>query len=180
MSMRIALAGNPNSGKTTLFNRLTGTRQTTGNWPGVTVEKKTGHIRHTDGEMTVIDLPGIYSLSPYSLEETISRNYIVDESPDVVVNIIDATNLERNLYLTRRLEHDGRNPKSRRQTGYRPPGSASPGSGGSDLGKKRRRSGRTDRHDLRGRVAGMPAAVRPQAPPSGPLWLCLQPIRQAR
>ena len=108
MSMRIALAGNPNSGKTTLFNRLTGTRQTTGNWPGVTVEKKTGHIRHTDGEMTVIDLPGIYSLSPYSLEEMISRNYIVDESPDVVVNIIDATNLERNLYLTLQLKKLGR------------------------------------------------------------------------
>ncbi|NLO36126.1 MAG: ferrous iron transport protein B [Clostridiaceae bacterium] len=108
MSVRIALAGNPNSGKTTLFNRLTGTRQTTGNWPGVTVEKKTGHVRHTDREMVIIDLPGIYSLSPYSLEETISRNYIVDECPDVVVNIIDATNLERNLYLTLQLKKLGR------------------------------------------------------------------------
>lgn len=108
MSIRIALAGNPNSGKTTLFNRLTGTRQTTGNWPGVTVEKKTGVIRHSFGELIVIDLPGIYSLSPYSLEETITRNYIVDESPDVVVNIIDATNLERNLYFSLQLKKLGR------------------------------------------------------------------------
>jgi ferrous iron transport protein B len=108
MSIRIALAGNPNSGKTTLFNRLTGTRQTTGNWPGVTVEKKTGVIRHSHGELIVIDLPGIYSLSPYSLEETITRNYIVDDSPDVVVNIIDATNLERNLYFSLQLKKLGR------------------------------------------------------------------------
>ncbi|MDW7655853.1 MAG: ferrous iron transport protein B [Bacillota bacterium] len=108
MSIRIALAGNPNSGKTTLFNRLTGTRQTTGNWPGVTVEKKTGVIRHSCGELIVIDLPGIYSLSPYSLEETITRNYIVDESPDVVVNIIDATNLERNLYFSLQLKKLGK------------------------------------------------------------------------
>lgn len=108
MSIRIALAGNPNSGKTTLFNRLTGTRQTTGNWPGVTVEKKTGVIRHSHGELIVIDLPGIYSLSPYSLEETITRNYIVDECPDVVVNIIDATNLERNLYFSLQLKKLGR------------------------------------------------------------------------
>ena len=108
MSLRIALAGNPNSGKTTLFNRLTGTRQTTGNWPGVTVEKKSGHIRGHKDHLTLIDLPGIYSLSPYSLEEKITRNYIVDEKPDVVVNIIDATNLERNLYFTLQLKKLGR------------------------------------------------------------------------
>ena len=105
MMRRIALVGNPNSGKTTLFNRLTGTRQITGNWPGVTVEKKAGTIRHGQQEMMLIDLPGIYSLSPYSQEEVISRNYIVDEGPDVVVNIIDATNLERNLYLTLQLKN---------------------------------------------------------------------------
>ena len=108
MSMRIALAGNPNSGKTTLFNRLTGTRQTTGNWPGVTVEKKTGFVRDHKHKLVLIDLPGIYSLSPYSLEEKITRNYIVDEKPDVVVNIIDATNLERNLYFTLQLKKLGR------------------------------------------------------------------------
>ena len=104
MTPRIALVGNPNSGKTTLFNRLTGTRQTTGNWPGVTVEKKTGVVRQGQIVMTLIDLPGIYSLSPYSQEELISRNYIVHDAPDVVINIIDATNLERNLYLTLQLK----------------------------------------------------------------------------
>lgn len=107
MSLTIALAGNPNSGKTTLFNRLTGTRQTTGNWPGVTVEKKTGSISGTQGAVRVVDLPGIYSLSPYSLEEVITRNYIVHDQPDVVINVIDATNLERNLYLTLQLKKLG-------------------------------------------------------------------------
>lgn len=108
MSLRIALAGNPNSGKTTLFNRLTGARQTTGNWPGVTVEKKVGYIRRHQQQLVLIDLPGIYSLSPYSLEEIVTRNYIVDEKPDVVINIIDATNLERNLYFTLQLKKLGR------------------------------------------------------------------------
>lgn len=104
----IALAGNPNSGKTTLFNRLTGTRQTTGNWPGVTVEKKVGMIKYHGDILTLVDLPGIYSLSPYSLEEIVTRNFILDEKPDVVINIIDATNLERNLYLTLQLKRLGR------------------------------------------------------------------------
>jgi len=105
---RIALAGNPNSGKTTLFNQLTGTRQTTGNWPGVTVEKKEGVVRHSHGRLYIVDLPGIYSLSPYSMEEVISRNFIQDEKPDIVVNIVDATHLERNLYLTLQLKKLGR------------------------------------------------------------------------
>lgn len=104
MTSRIALVGNPNSGKTTLFNRLTGARQTTGNWPGVTVEKKTGMVRRGQEAMMLIDLPGIYSLSPYSQDEVIARNYIVHDAPDVVINIIDATNLERNLYLTLQLK----------------------------------------------------------------------------
>ncbi len=108
MIHRIALAGNPNSGKTTLFNQLTGTRQTTGNWPGVTVEKKEGVIRHSHGQLYIIDLPGIYSLSPYSMEEIIARNFIQDEKPDIVVNIVDATQLERNLYLTMQLIKLGR------------------------------------------------------------------------
>lgn len=108
MSLRVALVGNPNSGKTTLFNRLTGTHQKTGNWPGVTVEKKTGVLHHKTGSIILVDLPGIYSLSPYSLEETITRNYIVYEKPDLVINIIDATNLERNLYLTLQLKKLGR------------------------------------------------------------------------
>ena len=107
MSIKIALVGNPNSGKTTMFNALTGSTQFVGNWPGVTVEKKTGKlIGHEDVE--IIDLPGIYSLSPYSLEEVISRNYILDEKPDAIINIVDSTNLERNLYLTTQileLEH---------------------------------------------------------------------------
>jgi ferrous iron transport protein B len=101
--MRIALIGNPNSGKTTLFNELTGANQHVGNWPGVTVEKKEGSIRSAYGEGHLIDLPGIYSLSPFSLEEVVSRDYIIDEKPDVVINIVDATNLERNLYLTIQL-----------------------------------------------------------------------------
>ena len=102
MSIRIALAGNPNSGKTTLFNALTGSNQYVGNWPGVTVEKKEGKLKkHSD--VTITDLPGIYSLSPYTIEEIVARNYLVDEKPDAILNIIDSTNLERNLYFTTQL-----------------------------------------------------------------------------
>ena len=106
MEMRIALAGNPNSGKTTLFNALTGSNQFVGNWPGVTVEKKEGKLKkHAD--VTITDLPGIYSLSPYTLEEVVARNYLVGERPDAILNIIDGTNLERNLYLTTQLTELG-------------------------------------------------------------------------
>ena len=101
--MRIALAGNPNCGKTTLFNALTGSNQYVGNWPGVTVEKKEGSARLGDKALTVVDLPGIYSLSPYSMEEIVARDFIIGESPDCVIDIVDATNLERNLYLTAQL-----------------------------------------------------------------------------
>ena len=101
MSFTIALAGNPNCGKTTLFNALTGASQRVGNWPGVTIDKKVGKIKGTDAEL--VDLPGIYSLSPYSPEEIVSRNFIVDENPDAIINIVDATNLERNLFLTLQL-----------------------------------------------------------------------------
>ena len=100
---RFALAGNPNCGKTTLFNNLTGSTAHVGNWPGVTVEKKDGVYKKLDEPISIIDLPGIYSLSPYTSEEVISRNYILDEKPDCVINIVDATNLERNLYLTTQL-----------------------------------------------------------------------------
>ena len=104
--MKIALVGNPNSGKTTLFNELTGANQHVGNWPGVTVEKKEGKIkRHKD--VTLVDLPGIYSLSPYSLEEVITRDYIADEQPDAIINIVDASNLERNLYLSTQVMEMG-------------------------------------------------------------------------
>jgi ferrous iron transport protein B len=99
----VALAGNPNSGKTTLFNNITGTRQKVGNWPGVTVEKKEGHIHKSGYDLKIIDLPGTYSLNPFSIEEIVARNYILDEKPDVVVDIIDASNLERNLYLATQL-----------------------------------------------------------------------------
>lgn len=102
MEIKIALAGNPNSGKTTLFNNLTGSRQRVGNWPGVTVEKKEGPLKGTN-DVTIQDLPGIYSLSPYSLEEVVSRNYLVNEKPDAILNIVDGTNIERNLYLTTQL-----------------------------------------------------------------------------
>ncbi len=100
--LRIALAGNPNCGKTTLFNALTGSNQFVGNWPGVTVEKKEGNIKKYDG-VIVTDLPGIYSLSPYTLEEVVARNYLIGERPDAILNIVDGTNLERNLYLTTQL-----------------------------------------------------------------------------
>ena len=96
----VALAGNPNSGKTTIFNNLTGARQHVGNWPGVTVEKKEGTLKYDDYEIKVVDLPGTYSLTAYSLDEIIARNFVVEERPDVVVDIVDASNLERNLYLT--------------------------------------------------------------------------------
>ena len=102
MEIKIALAGNPNCGKTTLFNALTGSNQFVGNWPGVTVEKKEGRLKK-DQNVIVTDLPGVYSLSPYTLEEVVARNYLVDERPDAILNIIDATNLERNLYLTTQL-----------------------------------------------------------------------------
>ncbi len=102
MSVRIALAGNPNSGKTTLFNALTGSNQFVGNWPGVTVEKKEGKLKgHKD--VAIMDLPGIYSLSPYTLEEVVARNYLIGERPDAILNIVDGTNIERNLYLTTQL-----------------------------------------------------------------------------
>ena len=106
MSIKIALAGNPNSGKTTLFNALTGSNQFVGNWPGVTVEKKEGKLKKSflSGEdVVIIDLPGVYSLSPYTLEEVVARNYLVGEKPDAIINIIDGTNLERNLYLSTQL-----------------------------------------------------------------------------
>ena len=102
MSIKIALAGNPNCGKTTLFNALTGSNQFVGNWPGVTVEKKEGKLKgHSD--VTIMDLPGIYSLSPYTLEEVVARNYLVGERPDAILNIVDGTNIERNLYLSTQL-----------------------------------------------------------------------------
>lgn len=108
MAIKIALAGNPNCGKTTLFNALTGSNQFVGNWPGVTVEKKEGKLKkaylgNQSDEVIITDLPGIYSLSPYTLEEVVARNYLIDERPDVILNIIDGTNLERNLYLTTQL-----------------------------------------------------------------------------
>ena len=102
MSIKIALVGNPNSGKTTLFNALTGSNQYVGNWPGVTVEKKEGRIKWNK-EVILTDLPGIYSLSPYTPEEIVARNYLVEEHPSAIINIVDGTNLERNLYLTTQL-----------------------------------------------------------------------------
>ena len=102
MSIKIALAGNPNCGKTTLFNALTGSNQFVGNWPGVTVEKKEGKLKgHKD--VIIMDLPGIYSLSPYTLEEVVARNYLITERPDAILNIVDGTNIERNLYLSTQL-----------------------------------------------------------------------------
>ena len=102
MSIKIALAGNPNCGKTTLFNALTGSNQFVGNWPGVTVEKKEGKLKgHKD--VAIMDLPGIYSLSPYTLEEVVARNYLINERPDAIINIVDGTNIERNLYLSTQI-----------------------------------------------------------------------------
>ena len=102
MSIKIALAGNPNCGKTTLFNALTGSNQFVGNWPGVTVEKKEGKLKgHKD--VVIMDLPGIYSLSPYTLEEVVARNYLINDRPDVILNIVDGTNIERNLYLSTQI-----------------------------------------------------------------------------
>ena len=106
MSINIALAGNPNCGKTTLFNEITGSKQHVGNWPGVTVEKKEGRYKK-DKDINIIDLPGIYSLSPYSAEEIVARDYIIEEKPDVLINIIDATNIERNMYLTLQILETG-------------------------------------------------------------------------
>ncbi|MBQ4349093.1 MAG: ferrous iron transport protein B [Clostridia bacterium] len=106
MGIKIALAGNPNCGKTTLFNALTGSNQYVGNWPGVTVEKKEGKLKKNP-DVTVVDLPGIYSLSPYTLEEVVARNFLVEERPDVILNIVDGTNIERNLYLTTQLTELG-------------------------------------------------------------------------
>ena len=102
MPIKIALAGNPNCGKTTLFNALTGSNQFVGNWPGVTVEKKEGKLKGYK-DVVIMDLPGIYSLSPYTLEEVVARNYLITEKPDAILNIIDGTNIERNLYLSTQL-----------------------------------------------------------------------------
>ena len=99
MSIKLALVGNPNCGKTTMFNAMTGANQYVGNWPGVTVEKKEGKLKGYS-DVVVTDLPGIYSLSPYTLEEVVSRNYIINDKPDAIINLVDATNIERNLYLT--------------------------------------------------------------------------------
>ncbi|HIT52359.1 MAG TPA: ferrous iron transport protein B [Candidatus Fimivicinus intestinavium] len=108
MSYRYALAGNPNCGKTTLFNAVTGSNQYVGNWPGVTVEKKEGKVIGSDTDASIVDLPGIYSLSPYSMEEIVTRNYLIDEKPDLIIDIVDATNLERNLYLSLQIAELGR------------------------------------------------------------------------
>ena len=102
MAINIALAGNPNCGKTTMFNDLTGANQYVGNWPGVTVEKKEGRYR-ADKEVVVTDLPGVYSLSPYTPEEIVTRDYLMSGKPDAVINLVDATTLERNLYLTTQI-----------------------------------------------------------------------------
>lgn len=109
MTMRFALAGNPNCGKTTMFNAMTGANQYVGNWPGVTVEKKEGKLKSvkTGEEIIITDLPGIYSLSPYTLEEVVSRDYLLKGGPDVIINLVDATNIERNLYLTTQLIETG-------------------------------------------------------------------------
>ena len=102
MSIKIGLAGNPNCGKTTMFNNLTGAKQYVGNWPGVTVEKKVGKLKGYN-DVEIVDLPGVYSLSPYTLEEVVTRNFMIDDKPDAIINIIDASNIERNLYLTTQI-----------------------------------------------------------------------------
>ena len=109
MAINIALAGNPNCGKTTMFNALTGANQYVGNWPGVTVEKKEGKLKgkRKGEDITITDLPGIYSLSPYTLEEVVSRDFLLNENPDVIIDLVDATNIERNLYLTTQLIETG-------------------------------------------------------------------------
>ena len=101
--LTFAIAGNPNAGKTTLFNALTGSTAHVGNWPGVTVDKREGSYKKGNEPINIVDLPGIYSLSPYTPEEVVARNFLLDEKPDCIVNIVDATNLERNLYLTTQL-----------------------------------------------------------------------------
>lgn len=103
----LALVGNPNSGKTTLFNALTGAKQHVGNWPGVTVERKSGRLK-ADNALVIQDLPGTYSLSPYSSEEIVTRDFLLNDQPDLVLNVVDATNLERNLYLTLQVMETGR------------------------------------------------------------------------
>ena len=103
----LALVGNPNSGKTTLFNALTGAKQHIGNWPGVTVERKSGRLK-ADNALVIQDLPGTYSLSPYSSEEIVTRDFLLNDQPDLVLNVVDATNLERNLYLTLQVMETGR------------------------------------------------------------------------
>ena len=123
MSIKIALAGNPNCGKTTLFNALTGSNQFVGNWPGVTVEKKEGKLKW-DKEVTIMDLPGIYSLSPYTLEEVVARNYLITDRPDAILNIVDGTNIERTCICPHRSwswysschgnQYDGSGSKERR------------------------------------------------------------------
>lgn len=108
-NIKIGLAGNPNVGKTTLFNALTGLNQHVGNWPGKTVEKAEGHCKYNNNKLNIIDLPGNYALSAHSIEEIVSRDFIVDEDSDVIVNVIDAANLERNLYLTIQMMELGAN-----------------------------------------------------------------------
>ncbi|MCK5310535.1 MAG: 50S ribosome-binding GTPase, partial [Desulfobacteraceae bacterium] len=103
----IALSGNPNSGKTSMFNNLTGARQKVGNWPGVTVEKKEGHCKYKNHNINVVDLPGTYSLTPFSIEEIVTRDFIIQEKPDVVVSIVDSSNLERSLYLAMQIMETG-------------------------------------------------------------------------